>query len=202
MFKCTVCQKLHNTRVEYCDCGNDMFEEVAAFSSDTKPKMNINPKQMLSYGIFAACIGLSGWVIFGMDSPAQKTPTVPPQKESAIEIKHIPPIDKIWDDSTAYNTNSSIDAYKSELQRALYSNLEETSSIEEGRCRIEFKISRNGKLTHRRLYKEKGGNLFNNLVIRMMKRTTNVKVPPDGYHGMKFTADVYTENGEIKVVLK
>ena len=28
MFKCTECEKLFNIKPDYCDCGNDLFEET------------------------------------------------------------------------------------------------------------------------------------------------------------------------------
>ena len=63
-------------------------------------------------------------------------------------------------------------------------------------------LNKNGKLTNRRLIKEEGGTLFNNEVIRMMKNTAKVDIPPTGFAGVKFTADVFTENGVIKIKLR
>ena len=202
MFKCTVCQKLHKTNVQYCDCGNDEFEEIIENSLHSGVKLD--PKQLLSYGIFAGCLALSGWVLFGTNPPQTHSKQVNPQAKTVEQIKEIPAIDKIWDDTPAYSYSreSKIGIYKSSVQNALYSNIEDLQSLEDGRCRIEFRINKHGKLTNRRLYKEKGGNLFNNTVIRMMKRTVAVDIPPNGYENAKFSADVYTKDGFIKVELK
>ena len=92
--------------------------------------------------------------------------------------------------------------YKLKLQNTLYGNIETRDVIDNGRCKIEFKVNKNGKLTNRRLIKEEGGTLFNNEVIRMMKNTAKVDIPPTGFAGVKFTADVFTENGVIKIKLR
>lgn len=207
MFRCTVCKKLHSRSVEYCDCGNDMFEEVSESEtlSSLQPKLTVTPQQILSGAIFAACLAASGWIWFGLNPQKTITPSEKPKQEIQNEVKNIPQIDDIWNDAlpdTVMETHNPVSVYKSELQKALYSNLENIDVIEEGRCRIEFRINKNGKLTNRRLIKETGGNLFNNTVIKMMRKTSKVDAPPNGYAGIQFTADVFTENGVIKIKLR
>ena len=203
MFKCTVCQKLYNSRTDYCDCGNDIFEEVSAVES--KPSPTVNLQQLVSGAIFASCLALSGWIWFGTSSPKPSLQPASQTQEIKKEVKNIPTIDKIWDNTPAYssvNTNNPIVIYKSELQKTLYANLEETEIIDEGKCEIEFKVNENGKLTNRRIYKEKGGSQFNNLVVKMMRRTSSAEIPPDGYENSKFKAKIYTENGQIKISVR
>lgn len=206
MFKCTICQKLHNTRVDYCDCGNDSFEEIPDVQENQAWKISLTPKQIFSGIIFLFCLIFSFWVLFGLNF--KSAGTNPEHKPDKIvhQVKNIPQIDDIWDDTppggiSVGNTNS-LDLYKSKLQKALYSNLEVNEVFEEGRCVIEFNVNDSGKLSNRRLYKEKGSVIFNNNVIRMMKRTSNVSTPPSGYENMKFTADVYTKNGLIRIDLR
>ncbi len=206
MFKCTICQKLHDTRVEYCDCGNDVFEEVPDISEKQSWKLSFTPQQLLSCIIFLICIIFSCWVMFGINFKASKQPHKNLTKQSAKQINDIPQIDEIWDDTppggVLIGNSTSLDLYKSRLEKALYSNLEVNEIFEDGRCVIEFKINEKGKLTNRRLYKEKGSMIFNNNIIKMMKRTSNVINPPSGYENTKFTADVYTSNGVIKIDLR
>ena len=202
MFKCTVCQKLHKEKTDYCDCGNDEFTEAPSMAGYGA---SVTPKQLLSWGIFAICIALSGWIWFGF-SPQQKSVQQPsPQPENVKTIRNIPSIDKIWDDTlpdTAGSKDNPLSVYKLKLQNTLYGNIETRDVIDNGRCKIEFKVNKNGKLTNRRLIKEEGGTLFNNEVIRMMKNTAKVDIPPTGFAGVKFTADVFTENGVIKIKLR
>ncbi len=202
MFKCTVCQKLHKTKVDYCDCGNDEFVAVGSVAGSG---LSVTPEQVLSWGIFAVCIALSGWIWCGVNPPQKNVQQKPLEPKATAVVSNIPSIDAIWDDSlpdSAVEVQSPLSAYKSKLENSLYSNLETPDVIDAGRCRIEFKVNKSGKLTNRRLIKEEGGNLFNNEVIRMMKNTARVDVPPNGYAGVKFTADVFTENGVIKVKLR
>lgn len=206
MFKCTICQKLHNTRVDYCDCGNDTFEEIPDIQENHSWKISLTPKQIFSAIIFLFCLIFSFWVLFGLNfKPTAKTPEQRVNK-SSHQVKNIPQIDQIWDDTPPGGVDvssiNSLDLYKSKLQKVLYSNLEVNEFFEDGRCVIEFNINENGKLSNRRLYKEKGSVIFNNNIIRMMKRTSNVSIPPSGYENMKFTADVYTKNGLIRIDLR
>lgn len=206
MFKCTVCQKLHNTRVEYCDCGNDDFIEVSqASSAGETVKPPVTPQQVISYAIFCACLAASGWVWFGTDSPNRHVNSVVSKPEIPAVSQNIPSIDKLWDSTPAYTevkSDSKIAAYKTELQNALYENLEEKEIVDDGRCEIEFKVNSDGGLTNRKIYKEQGGSHFNNLVLKMLKQTTKVSAPPAGYGGTAYKAKVFTENGQVKVILK
>lgn len=202
MFKCTVCQKLHKTKVDYCDCGNDEFVEVGSTAGGG---ISVTPKQLLSWGIFTGCIILSGWVLFGFNPQPKHVQPKPLEPRTTAVASKIPSIDTIWDDSlpdSVIEVQSPLSAYKSKLENFLYSNLETPDVIDAGRCKIEFKVNKNGRLTNRRLIKEEGGNLFNNEVIRMMKNTAKVDAPPSGFAGVKFTADVFTENGVIRIKLR
>lgn len=205
MFKCSVCQKLYSTRIGYCDCGNDIFDEVTESSPIQNSQFNLNPKQVLSGAIFVSCIALSAFIWFG-DTPQEKSvPSIAKKTETVNEVKNIPPIDKIWNNTPAKNVSKPYGTfanYKSELQKVLYSNLEETEILDEGRCEIEFKVNKDGKLTNRRIIKEKGGSQFNNLVLKMIKKTNSTEIPPEGYEDTQFKAKVYTENGFINVTLR
>lgn len=207
MIKCTVCQKIYNTQVEYCDCGNDIFEEVLAdMDSDIeKPVFKINAQQLLSGAIFAACLGLSGWVLFGIDSPRPSGKPVSQKAAPAVDKSKIPSIDKIWDDTPAYSVHpvdSVFAAYKSELQKALALNLYNPANQESGECEIEFKVNKTGKLIDRKMYPKFGGASFNDEVMSMVKSTAYVTPPPSGYENIQYKARVYTEKGVIKVVVK
>lgn len=204
MFKCSVCQKLYNSETDYCDCGNDIFDEVSESLTIQNSQFKLNPKQVLSGAIFASCIVLSALVWFG-DTPHESVPSIAKKTETVNEVTNIPPIDKIWNNTPANNVSKpygNLANYKSELQKVLYSNLEETEILDEGRCEIEFKVNKDGKLTNRRIIKEKGGSQFNNLVLKMIKKTNSTQVPPEGYEDTQFKAKVYTENGLINVTLR
>jgi len=210
MFKCTVCQKLHNTRVEYCECGNDELIEVSQTYEASEPaKSSVTPQQVISYAVFCACLAASGWVWFGTDTPKAHVNSVVSKQEAPQTTPQttadIPSIDKLWDSTPAYteaSSGSKIASYKTELQNALYANLEEKEIFEDGRCEIEFKVGADGKLSNRKIYKQQGGSGFNNLVLKMLKQTSKVSAPPSGYANVSYKASVFTENGQVKVLLK
>ncbi len=99
MFKCSVCQKIYNTKVQYCDCGNDEFEEIPA-TKDSK-SYAVNAQQLISWLIFGICIIISAWIWFGTDSPKPNHKPLP--KKEVQNSQYIPSIDNIWDSTPAYN---------------------------------------------------------------------------------------------------
>ena len=97
MFRCTDCNAEYKIKPDYCDCGNNMFNEVPeqmpAHSYTAIPAGHI-----ISIIIFVFCLILAviPWTI-----PAQKSKPVssPPKLEK--QEANIPDIDKIWNDKTA-----------------------------------------------------------------------------------------------------
>lgn len=206
MFKCTVCQKLHQTRKDYCDCGNDTFEEIAETASPVLQNANVIPN-LMSGVIFASCILLSGYVVFFTGPKEAKHTPKPVSQQVREQTVKIPDIDSIWDNSLPSSAavpsgGSEIQNYKQALQHTLYSNLE-TKNIEgNGECEIEFLISRDGKLTNKKMYKKDGDKIFNTIVLNMLKKTSEYKTPPSDYTGEKIKAYIYTDNGQIKLFIK
>ncbi len=122
MFKCCECGQEFETKPDYCDCGNDTFEEVLNVEkveepikneeknvvksekvekteSSVKSKKDIDtPVDIPSLVIFVMCILLSLYVIFfawsGKDSDAV---TEGVKSENIEKNVAIPSIDKIWD---------------------------------------------------------------------------------------------------------
>lgn len=92
MFKCKDCGSEYEIKPEYCDCGNNTFDEI-----QTTPQIP-DIRQIFSVIIFVLCIILSiiPWTI--KEKP-QKTQTS--QKSTKKQIINIPDIDKIWDESTS-----------------------------------------------------------------------------------------------------
>lgn len=206
MFKCTVCQKLHQTHIDYCDCGNDTFEEIAGDKSSSYSNTNLVP-DIMSGVIFASCILLSCYVIFFTGPKEIKSAPKPVSQEVQNQTADIPDIDSIWNNSLPASAaipsgGSEIQNYKQALQHTLYSNLETKNIDGDGECEIEFRISRDGKLTNRKMYKKDGGKNFNSIVLNMLKATSEYKTPPADYTGEKIKAYVYTDNGQIKLFIK
>lgn len=87
MFRCKDCGCEFNTKPDYCDCGNDTFDEI--ITAETSPDI----KQLFSVIIFVLCLILAiiPWTI------KDKTPKPAQTAKSEPTIKEIPPIEKIWD---------------------------------------------------------------------------------------------------------
>lgn len=121
MFKCCECGQEFETKPDYCDCGNDTFEEVVASvekvvestneekvvvkseksetSLKTKSKKEVeSPVNIPSLIIFVMCILLSLYVIFFAWSGKDIDVASEEVKSENIEKNVvIPAIDEIWD---------------------------------------------------------------------------------------------------------
>ena len=115
MFRCKECQAEYEVKPDYCDCGNDTFDEILpekTVEQAPKPKIVETPvltpkekvKRLTSTGvdtyaiiIFALCVLMSFVVIFFIGNPKPEE-----QSEVLEEIqvqKNIPQIDTFWDDT-------------------------------------------------------------------------------------------------------
>ncbi len=97
MFRCTDCNAEYKIKPDYCDCGNNMFNEIPE-QMPAHSYTAIPAGQIISIIIFVFCLILAviPWTI-----PAQKSKPVssPPKLEK--QEANIPDIDKIWNDKTA-----------------------------------------------------------------------------------------------------
>ncbi len=62
MFKCSECGCEYKVKPDFCDCGNDIFEEVYETSPKEKPErkpLNFDKAEILSWVIFSVCLLLS-----------------------------------------------------------------------------------------------------------------------------------------------
>lgn len=86
MFICTECKTKYKTKPDYCDCGNNVFEQTG---------LTVEQKsEIISRIFFGLCIILSVTVWLIPAKSPQKTQTKPIEK-----IKLIPDINKIWKDT-------------------------------------------------------------------------------------------------------
>lgn len=106
-YKCTDCGQEYDAKPEFCDCGNNVFEEIidkkvenldkiypqAEFKPEFPKKRNLD---ILSVLVFIICIILSilSWIFIGKDTEniAQNTTEEP----VIMNAKEIPSIDKLW----------------------------------------------------------------------------------------------------------
>lgn len=109
MFRCKDCKLEYEKKPDYCECGNDSFEEILPETKksflEQYPQIQNFAKSfdVLSTSIFGLCIILSilAWVFIGKESPdTKKTKKV--QKHATEQIKNdkkLPDINSFWDNT-------------------------------------------------------------------------------------------------------
>lgn len=111
MFKCTICSKEYEIKPDYCDCGNDTFDEIVEakpFEEDFEvEKRKFPTKKVLSILIFILCI-ISSILVWEINPPSQNTDKTV-QKPSTEQKQDIPDIDKIWNSTPPKKTSQKKD---------------------------------------------------------------------------------------------
>ena len=119
MFKCKDCGSEYKEKPDYCDCGNDTFDEIKDETIDTidkteetktqqqKESDNIKPKSKktekpiktdkISLLIFAVCLILSIIILFFPVNTPLNTDNIKENNEQ--NIISIPSVNSIWDNS-------------------------------------------------------------------------------------------------------
>ena len=117
MFRCKECQMEYEIKPDYCDCGNDTFDEILPEKpviSESQPKKIkfekpvLTPKEKVrkpintkidAYAviIFALCILMSFVVIFFIGNP--KETSIENKTQEVKTLKNIPSIEGFWDNT-------------------------------------------------------------------------------------------------------
>lgn len=90
MYRCKECNTEYKIKPDYCECGNDTFEEISkGFTLEQK-------YEVLSRIFFVLCLvlGISIWLIPVKTKPHHSTPTTSTPAKTTI-----PDINKIWNDT-------------------------------------------------------------------------------------------------------
>lgn len=134
MFKCTICSKEYEIKPDYCDCGNDTFDEIV----EAKPleedfeieKRKFPTKKILSILIFILCI-ISSILVWEINPPSQNTDKTV-QKPSTEQKQDIPDIDKIWNSTppkkTSQKKDNVITVYEKSLPQPVQQVAQQTNS--------------------------------------------------------------------------
>lgn len=203
MFKCNVCQKIYASKVPYCECGNDEFTYFEDYIPPENKK-TYSGGEILSFAVFGMCLIFSVLILLFFNPVKSGKSNVPLTKNSTVQdTVSIPDIDEIWDDGfTQADENSAVEVYKKSLQNLLNSNIQPKEHSAEGRCEIEFTVNSNGKLLNRKMYKGSGDSRFNKIVLNMLKKTPEHRLPPSSLAGQKISGEVIVQDGIIKLYLK
>ena len=97
MFRCKECGCEFKIKPDYCDCGNNTFDEIPTAKISSMPDF----RQIISVMIFVLCIILAiiPWTI------KEKTKSnKPAEKQEQPAVKEIPDIDELWKSKPAKNS--------------------------------------------------------------------------------------------------
>lgn len=142
MYRCLDCKAVFENRPNYCDCGNDTFEEFHQSAAPQYNNMNtssIKPtvkktydfKEILSYSIFAICIILSifAWIFIGKDASKPKSQDAPQQEANSVVASNIPDINTIWDNTIpTYKQQNEMPSEQSGPKQLLNKKMQSLSS--------------------------------------------------------------------------
>lgn len=134
MYKCTICSKEYEIKPDYCDCGNDTFDEIVeakSFEEDFEvEKRKFPTKKVLSILIFILCI-ISSILVWEINPPSQNTDKTV-QKPSTEQKQGIPDIDKIWNSTppkkTSQKKDNVITVYEKPLPQPVQQVAQQTNS--------------------------------------------------------------------------
>ena len=102
MFICTDCQKKYDIKPDFCDCGNNVFNEIT--EKKISKQIKKNKQETFSLIFFITCIILSIFTLLFFDFPKTKENIETKQKtQPKKEIKNIPDIDSFWENKSVSN---------------------------------------------------------------------------------------------------
>lgn len=102
MFRCSECGCEYNNKPDFCDCGNNIFEEIAEQFENNKPQKRIHrpmtASELISRLIFVLCLILSlAVLIFFPKTEDTPQPVQKPQIKKTVQS--IPDINTFWIDT-------------------------------------------------------------------------------------------------------
>jgi len=210
MFKCRECKTVYKNKVDYCNCGNNVFEEIPdvvqpmpqKVSTEVKPvevesvKM-VTGGQILSYLIFGVCLVCSVLFVMFVGNPVEKNiekPKAPVQNIS----KEIPSIDELWNDTPAYtvHANVSFESYIGDLKDVLTNHFNLPKFDGDGTCEVRFTVDSAGRLQDKMLVRNTANRPLENAAKKMLSNVKLVNPPPNSYTGTLIRFELVEFNNE------
>ena len=107
MFKCCECGAEYNIKPDYCDCGNDTFNEIIT-QKQSKPSL-LKKYDISIYSIlfFISCLILSLVILLFVGNPKEQNPNTKIVQQKHIK-KNIPSINSFWDDTPVKKLEETI----------------------------------------------------------------------------------------------
>ncbi len=219
MFRCTDCKRIYKEKVDYCDCGNNVFDEIVPppqpvqqpqpqvqQTVETPVAQSVLPLNAMSIIVFSLCCVFSLCFVLFL-GPAPKKRAQAPKKVEKTVTKEIPDIEKIWDSTPAYTLQPAVGAdlglYKDSLRNALLSHLNTEGIAGLGSCEVEFVLDEHGNLKKKKLYKNTANKPLIEATKKMLSGMKLHNAPPKTYDGEPLNLEVYaTEEGRYTLRYK
>lgn len=220
MYRCLDCKNIYKEKVEYCECGNNLFEELPEISQieesaqvDTSSESNDDvfyrqsmiPLQLVSIIVFSICCIISLCFVVFWNPESKEPEKVPTTTQKVVNID-ITSIDKIWDDTPAYKVApdpyADFNSYKNGLKNALLKKLEGDSLDWSGSCEIEFRLDRHGNLKKKKLYQNTANKPLIDSAKRMLSSLKSYNPPPQSYDGMPITLEFVNSGSSYQLNYK
>lgn len=212
MYRCKDCKTIYKDKVEYCDCGNNVFEEIPpeVVPPQEEPpaaeavlqRINL-PLSTMSIVIFAFCCIFSlCFILFLGPAPAKREK--PPVQKEQTTVKSIPDINKIWDSTPAYTLqpagNTNINLYKDGLKNMLASKLNTQGLEGSGSCDIQFVLDKHGNLKKKKLFQNTANKPLLDAAKSMLSSVKIYNAPPAGYDGLPLTLELRADSANSYVL--
>lgn len=216
MYRCKECKTLYKDKVDYCDCGNNVFEEipdapvepVKSYMDDDVEiitKRPILPVNWLSITIFSLCCVFSLVFVLFLGPEPKKREKLPNTTEKTV-VKDIPDIEQIWDDTPAYsvpvNPYADLNLYKGGLKNALMANLDTVGIEGSGTCEVQFVLDRHGNLKKKKLYQNTANKPLMVAAKNMLSALKSYNPPPESYDGSPLTLEVFGSGEDYQLRYK
>ena len=205
MYVCKECKKTFKEKVEYCDCGNNVFEEVQDIpaqennypveNQDIFQPAPMLPVNIMSIVVFSLCCLFSLCFIFFL-GPEPKKRSKAPVTHEKIVVKEIPTVESFWDDTPSYAVagstivNTDWELYKSGLRNTLLAMFDSRGLEGTGACEIEFILDRHGNLKKKKLYQNTANKPLVNAAKKMLSGVKGYNPPPVGYDGSQIRMEI------------
>ena len=203
MFRCKDCKTIYKNKVDYCECGNNIFEEIpdepvmtqaVEENYDIVPKKKLLPIELMSIVVFLICCIFSLFFVLFLGPEPTKRIKAPVKKEKVV-VKNFPSsIEKIWDSTPAYTlepaTNQDLNLYKDGLRKFLLSNFNIGELEGSGACDVSFILDRHGNLKKKKLYQNTANKPLLDTAKRMLSKSKIYNAPPKTYDGTPLTLEV------------
>lgn len=198
MYVCKDCKKTFKEKVEYCDCGNNVFEEIPdppaqvnnyypVENQDVFKPAPMLPVNIMSIVVFSLCCLFSLGFVFFFGPEPKKQSKAPVTHEKTV-VKEIPTVESFWDDTPSYvvptseaKANADWELYKNGLRNTLLAMFDSRGIEGSGSCEIEFVLDRHGNLRKKKLYQNTANKPLVNAAKKMLSGVKGYNPPPSGY---------------------